>query len=288
MRIDEIVNHVFTRAFMGYDIEQVDGFLDEIIETLERYEAEKREMLAAMEYLMKKIEYGQKVPLADMKKAIDSGRGRGTPAVADDGQSEDEQKLAARTITRGNGGANKPIRAPKVSRVKREEEAKAQIIEEAKAVIPQEELTQEEADRRAKRMSAAAVNWLDELLINIAEHETRETEKPAAATEPVQTAEEPRTTTDPKPQPAPKPAPQSVPKATYTPQPAPQPTAAATPKPKEQPKAKVNETVAQQPAAQQTRAKTEEPNAQQPTQQPDSEPSAILKKMFEQASPKEE
>ena len=259
MRIDEIVNHVFTRAFMGYDIEQVDGFLDEIIETLERYEAEKREMLAAMEYLMKKIEYGQKVPLADMKKAIDSGRGQGNPAVADDGQSEDEQKPAARTITRGNGGANKPIRAPKVNRVKREEEAKAQIIEEAKAAIPQEELTQEEADRRAKRMSAAAVNWLDELLINIAEHETRETEKPAA-TEPIQTAEEPKPAPDPKPQP--------VPKATYTPQPAPQPTAAAaTPKPMEQPKAKVNETVAQQPAA----------------QQPENDPASILQRIFEQA-----
>ena len=267
MRIDEIVNHVFTRAFMGYDIEQVDGFLDEIIETLERYEAEKREMLAAMEYLMKKIEYGQKVPLADMKKAIDSGRGQGNPAVADDGQSEDEQKPAARTITRGNGGANKPIRAPKVNRVKREEEAKAQIIEEAKAAIPQEELTQEEADRRAKRMSAAAVNWLDELLINIAEHETRETEKPAA-TEPIQTAEEPKPAPDPKPQPVPKPGPQPAAKATYTPQPAPQPTAAAaTPKPMEQPKAKVNETVAQQPAA----------------QQPENDPASILQRIFEQA-----
>ena len=69
MRIDEIVNKVFTRSFMGYDIEQVDVFLDEVIETLERYEAEKREMLSAMEYLMKKLEHGQKMPLSDMKKA---------------------------------------------------------------------------------------------------------------------------------------------------------------------------------------------------------------------------
>ena len=180
MRIDEIVSHVFTRAFMGYDIEQVDVFLDEIIGTLERYEAEKREMLAAMEYLMKKLEHGQKVPLADMKKAIDSGIEQGN-ALPDGAKArEDEQKPAARSITRGNG-ANKPIRAPKVNHVMREDEAKAQIIEEAKAAIPLEELTQEEADRRAKRMSAAAVNWLDELLINIAEHETREGGKPASA-----------------------------------------------------------------------------------------------------------
>ena len=60
MRIDEIVSKVFTRSFMGYDIEQVDVFLDEIIETLERYEADKREMLSAMEYLMKKLEHGRR------------------------------------------------------------------------------------------------------------------------------------------------------------------------------------------------------------------------------------
>ena len=200
MRIDEIVNHVFTRAFMGYDIEQVDVFLDEVIETLERYEAEKREMLAAMEYLMKKLEHGQKVPLADMKKANDSGLAQANNALTDGSTArEDEQKPAARSINRGNGGANKPIRAPKVNRVKREDEAKAQIIEEAKAAIPQVELTQEEADRRAKRMSAAAVNWLDELLINIAEHETQENEKPDVAPQAEKPAEEPSATPESKP-----------------------------------------------------------------------------------------
>jgi DivIVA domain-containing protein len=182
MRTDEIVNQVFTRSFMGYDIEQVDGFLDEVIETLERYEAEKREMLAAMEYLMKKLEHGQKMPLADMKKAIDSGRSQTKPALTEGEQPrDDEPKTGARSIARGNG-ASKTMRAPKVSRVKGEEEAKTQIIEEAKAVIPQQELTQEQADRRAKRMSTAAVNWLDELLINIAEHETLDYDKPLQAT----------------------------------------------------------------------------------------------------------
>ena len=172
MRIDEIVNKVFTRSFMGYDIEQVDVFLDEVIETLERYEAEKREMLSAMEYLMKKIEHGQKVPLSDMKKAIDSGRNQAKPSLPAGSDTREEEQKTARSIARS--GAGKPIRAPKVSRVKGEDEAKAAIIEEAKRVIPQEELTPEEADRRAKRMSNAAINWLDELLINMAEHETSE------------------------------------------------------------------------------------------------------------------
>lgn len=177
MRTDEIVNQVFTRAFMGYDIEQVDVFLDEVIETIERYEAEKREMLAAMEYLMKQLEHGQKIPLADMKKAIDSGRSQSMPDSADGTQVPGDERKTARSIARGNG-AGKTMRAPKVSRVKREEEAKAQIIEEAKATIPLQELTPEEAEKRAKRMSSAAVNWLDELLINIAEHETLDYDKP--------------------------------------------------------------------------------------------------------------
>ena len=184
MRTDDIVNKVFTRSFMGYDIEQVDGFLDEVIEMIERYEAEKREMLSAMEYLMKKLEHGQKMPLSDMKKAIDTERAQAKPALpSGETQEEDEQKASARSIARGNGAA-KSMRAPKVSRVKGEEDSKAQIIEEAKAAIPQQALTPEEADKRAKRMSTAAVNWLDELLINIAEHESLNYDKPLQAAQP--------------------------------------------------------------------------------------------------------
>ena len=178
MRTDEIVNKNFTRTFMGYDIEQVDLFLDEVIETIERYEAEKREMLSAMEYLMKKLERGQKMPLSDMKKAIDSGRSQQKPLLSEsEGTQEDEQRTSARSIARGNG-AGKSMRAPKVNRVQHEDDKKAQIIEEAKSAIPQPELTPEEADRRARRLSSAAVNWLDELLINMSEHESSDSEKP--------------------------------------------------------------------------------------------------------------
>ncbi len=203
MRTDEIINKVFTRSFMGYDIEQVDLFLDEVIEAMERYEAEKREMLSAMEYLMKKLEHGQKMPLSDMKKAIDSGRSQEKASLPEGVEGREEEQKTARSITRS--GASKPIRAPKVSRVKGEEDAKAQIIEEAKSALPQQELTPEEADKRAKRMSAAAVNWLDELLINIAEHETSDFEKPQQtatpltkepAQEPAQQAAEPQQTNE--------------------------------------------------------------------------------------------
>ena len=221
MRIDEIVNKVFTRSFMGYDIEQVDVFLDEVIETLERYEAEKREMLSAMEYLMKKLEHGQKMPLSDMKKAIDSGRSQAKPSLPAGSESREEEQKTARSIARS--GSGKPIRAPKVSRVKGEDEAKAAIIEEAKRVIPQEELTPEEADKRAKRMSNAAINWLDELLINMAEHETSDAVKtaPTPAPAPAQTttpATATQTATQTQPQAKPQPQPQVQPQSQPHPQ----------------------------------------------------------------------
>jgi DivIVA domain-containing protein len=174
MRTEDIVTKVFTRAFMGYDIEQVDVFLDEVIEALERYESEKQEMLSAMEYLMKKLERGQTMPLADMKKAIGPGR---TAAVKQPSAetAAQEQKAAARSIARG-AGASKPMRAPKVSRVKADQAARDEIIRQAQA--GQKPMTPEEAQSRAKRVAAAAANWLDELLINISEHESTEYDKP--------------------------------------------------------------------------------------------------------------
>ena len=237
MRIDEIVNKVFTRSFMGYDIEQVDVFLDEVIETLERYEAEKREMLSAMEYLMKKLERGQKIPLSDMKKAIDSGRNQTKPALPEGTESRDEEQKAARSIART--GANKPIRAPKVSRVKGEDDAKAQIIEEAKRVIPQEELTPEEADKRAKRMSNAAINWLDELLINMAEHETSDATKPAPAASTAPAT--PPDASQPQPQPQPQAQAQAQPRPQVQAQPRPQVQAQPQPQVQAQPQPQVQQ-----------------------------------------------
>jgi len=262
MRIDEIVNKVFTRSFMGYDIEQVDVFLDEVIETLERYEAEKREMLSAMEYLMKKLEHGQKMPLSDMKKAIDSGRSQAKPSLPAGSETREEEQKTARSITRN--GAGKPIRAPKVSRVKGEDEAKAAIIEEAKRVIPQEELTPEEADKRAKRMSNAAINWLDELLINMAEHETSEAVKPApapATATPAAAQPQPQAQPQAQPQPQPQPQPQVQAQAQQAqPQVQPQPQPQSQPQPKPQQAPDVAPQIAAQEEPKETTAQPPESN----------------------------
>ena len=56
MKISDIVNKEFSRSFMGYDMREVDYFLDEIIEQLETYERERQEMLTAMEYLLRELE----------------------------------------------------------------------------------------------------------------------------------------------------------------------------------------------------------------------------------------
>ncbi len=198
MRPEDIVNQAFARSFMGYDIEQVDGFLDEVIEAFERYEAEKREMLSALEYLMKKLERGQKMPLSDMKKAI----GPGTPQPLKTKETgevhahDEEPKAAARSLTRS--AAAKPLRAPKVSRVKAEQEAKDRIIREAQAA--QQPLSPEEAEQRARSVAAVAASWLDELLINISEHESSDYEKtpvntPAAAAATAEPSVKPAETT---------------------------------------------------------------------------------------------
>ena len=152
---------------------------------------------------MKKLEHGQKMPLADMKKAIDSGRAtqKKFAAEGDAIVVPEEQKSAARSITRGAGAA-KPIRAQKVNRVKAEPDAKEQIIQEANATLPP--LTPEEAALRAKSVADAAANWLDELLINIAEHESLDYEKPLQGAEgkpPESRADEqPKTTAAEKPE----------------------------------------------------------------------------------------
>lgn len=54
--IDDIVKKEFSRSFLGYDMREVDLFLDAIIEQLEADERERQEMLTAMEYLLRELE----------------------------------------------------------------------------------------------------------------------------------------------------------------------------------------------------------------------------------------
>lgn len=168
MRTEDIVNKVFARSFMGYDIEQVDRFLDEVIESLERYEAEKKEMLTAMEYLLGKLEKGQKLPLAEMRKAIDSGKPAkkralppdcAKPEPAPQAKAEKsappaaELEKRARAIARqASAPAPKQARAPKVQRVVKNGAEK-------------------EEPKTPPKPAASGEDWFDELLVNLCERE---------------------------------------------------------------------------------------------------------------------
>jgi DivIVA domain-containing protein len=168
LRTEDIVNKVFARSFMGYDIEQVDRFLDEVIESLERYEAEKKEMLTAMEYLLGKLEKGQKLPLAEMRKAIDSGKPAKKRALPPDCAKPEaesrpkaeksavpaEPEKRARAVARqASVSAPKQARPPKVQRVVKNGVEK----EEPQAV--------------QKPAKANGEDWFDELLVNLCERE---------------------------------------------------------------------------------------------------------------------
>ncbi|HWP21793.1 MAG TPA: DivIVA domain-containing protein [Candidatus Cryosericum sp.] len=203
MRTEDIVNKVFARSFMGYDIEQVDRFLDEIIENLERCEAEKKEMLTAMEYLLGKLEKGQKLPLAEMRKAIDSGKPAKKRALPPDCAKPEttpqaktektappaaELEKRARAIARqASISAPKQARAPKVQRVVKNGAEK------------------EEPKMPPKPAAVSGEDWFDELLVNLCERERQgytpvkpeaapdvpAKEPPAAPAEEAQTAREP-------------------------------------------------------------------------------------------------
>ena len=56
MTVKDILDKKFGRSFFGYDPQQVDGFLDDIIDQMEALDRERQEMLTAMEYLLKEIE----------------------------------------------------------------------------------------------------------------------------------------------------------------------------------------------------------------------------------------
>lgn len=203
MRIEDIVNKAFTRSFLGYDIEQVDLFLDEVIERFEQYEAEKKEMLLAMEYLLNKLENDQKLPISEMRKAIDTGKTQrkrppvvarlNAPAAVEPRAvktpSRVEETKPARTIAR-SAQPPKPVRAPKVSRVRAEmEQAEQQTAKEAAMPKKQPTIAPEpkpSANPLEQENSApAAENWLDELLMNLIEREK------TGYSEPLQAAQQP-------------------------------------------------------------------------------------------------
>jgi cell division initiation protein len=56
MRSDDIVKARFSKAFRGYDVQEVDLFLDEIIRTLDELEQERNILLTRIDALLTQLE----------------------------------------------------------------------------------------------------------------------------------------------------------------------------------------------------------------------------------------
>ncbi|HOF94678.1 MAG TPA: DivIVA domain-containing protein [Clostridia bacterium] len=57
MKADDVIKQKFTKVFRGYDVEEVDLFLDEVIRTIETFESERDNLLAQIEVLSNKISH---------------------------------------------------------------------------------------------------------------------------------------------------------------------------------------------------------------------------------------
>lgn len=56
MQIEDILQKDFKHAFLGYDVQQVDAFLDEIIEEFKRNKEENDLMVLRIEALLERLD----------------------------------------------------------------------------------------------------------------------------------------------------------------------------------------------------------------------------------------
>ena len=63
MTVEAIANKSFRRTFLGYDLEEVDGFLDEIIRQIQQMEQERRELTDTIDYLVGELKNAGIVPM---------------------------------------------------------------------------------------------------------------------------------------------------------------------------------------------------------------------------------
>ena len=69
IKADNIVNKEFKKSLFGYDREDVDRYLDELILQLRQMEEERSEMVSTIEYLVSEMT-GQPARSADGEQAV--------------------------------------------------------------------------------------------------------------------------------------------------------------------------------------------------------------------------
>ena len=88
MTVEAIANKSFRRTFLGYDLEQVDDFLDEIIRQMQQMEQERRELTDTIDYLVGELRSAGIVP---MDRELNSVAGPVSPhaAFAEEGEEHE-------------------------------------------------------------------------------------------------------------------------------------------------------------------------------------------------------
>lgn len=63
MTVEAIANKSFRRTFLGYDLEEVDDYLDEIIRQIQQMEQERQELTDTIDYLVGELKNAGIVPM---------------------------------------------------------------------------------------------------------------------------------------------------------------------------------------------------------------------------------
>ena len=147
MTVKDILDKKFGRSFFGYDPQQVDGFLDDIIDKMEALDRERQEMLTAMEYLLKEIERYESSDASEQQKERGKNRQRS--------ESELNMFRNPRKRTAEEESSGKPEAEPPAPTEKKETPGKPSFL-----ILP------EETDRQAdpKEEEHGEESLIDQLL----------------------------------------------------------------------------------------------------------------------------
>ncbi len=80
---DDIVNMVFTKAIRGYDVQEVDLFLDEVIRTLEEHEQERDTLLSRIEALLEELDRADNALIKERSRLSAGEAAQVSPGVPD-------------------------------------------------------------------------------------------------------------------------------------------------------------------------------------------------------------
>lgn len=92
LSVENIANKSFRRTLLGYDLEQVDDFLDEIIAQLRQMEQERRELTDTIDYLVGELKRSGIHAPQEEEPPAEPVSPHAAFSVEEDGQSADDTR----------------------------------------------------------------------------------------------------------------------------------------------------------------------------------------------------